>query len=72
MSKKTNPKKLSLNKETLINLQDKQLQAVLGGVAEAFYSNGETSGCPSSDCNDTCCKKSCKAKEPEVPQQGLS
>lgn len=72
MEKKPNLKKLSLSKETLISLQDKQMQAVLGGVAEQFYSSGETSGCPTSDCNDTCCKKSCKKKDPETPTPDLA
>jgi len=65
MEKKPNLKKLSLNKETLISLQDKQMQAVLGGAAEMLYTSGETSSCPSADCNDTCCKKSCKKKQVE-------
>jgi hypothetical protein len=52
-------KKLSLNKETLISLQDKQMKAVLGGEA-MLYSRGESSSCPSADCHDSCCKKSCK------------
>lgn len=51
-------KPLSLKKETLLSLQEKQMQSVLGG--EALYTSGETAGCPSSDCNGTCCKKSCK------------
>ncbi|MDY0905135.1 class I lanthipeptide [Pedobacter sp. CFBP9032] len=58
-------KKLSLNKETLVSLQDRQMQAVLGGQAQ-FYSSGDTSGCPSADCNDSCCKKSCKKAEEPV------
>ncbi len=62
MEKKPNLKRLSLNKETLISLQDKQMQAVLGGEA-ALYSTGETSSCPTADCNDSCCKKSCKKKK---------
>jgi hypothetical protein len=67
MEKKPNLKKLSLNKETLISLQEKQMKAVLGGVAEQLYSNGETSSCPSADCSDTCCKKSCKKKKEVTP-----
>ncbi|WP_343690727.1 class I lanthipeptide [Chitinophaga sp.] len=56
-------KKLALKKETLISLQEKQMKAILGGE-EMFYTSGETSGCASSDCNDSCCKKSCKHPTP--------
>jgi natural product precursor len=59
--------KLFLNKETLVSLQEKQMKAVLGGEA-ALYSSGETSGCPSADCNDSCCKRSCKKSEEVEPE----
>lgn len=59
-------KKLSLNKETLLRLQERQLQASLGGQ-EAMLSDGHTAMCETVDsctCNPdepvTCCKKSCR------------
>lgn len=58
-------KSLTLNKETLMRLQEEQLKASIGGAA--FQSNGETSQCPSVDtcgCNPnepvSCCSKSCR------------
>lgn len=49
--------KLSLNKELLISLQEKQMKSLIGG--EMLYTEGHTSSCHSSDCNDSCCRKSC-------------
>jgi hypothetical protein len=68
MEQKKVLKTLSLKKETLLSLQEKQMQSVLGGAA--LYTSGETSGCPSSDCNGTCCKKSCSGggTSPTTPQ----
>lgn len=57
---------LKLNRETLVSLQERQMSAILGGAA-AMWSKGETAGCPSSDCNDSCCKKSCE--KPQQPEQ---
>ena len=37
-------KRLSLNKETLLRLQEQQLKAIIG--AEAMMSNGTSSVCP--------------------------
>ena len=37
-------KRLSLNKETLLRLQEQQLKAIIG--AEALMSNGTSSVCP--------------------------
>lgn len=67
MEKKHVVKKLSLSKETLISLQDKQMKAVIGGLEAVLWTSGETSGCPTADCNDSCCKKSCK--KADVPQE---
>ncbi len=65
MTKNNDKKKLSLNKETLLRLQEQQLKASMGG--QALMSNGHTAQCPSVDtctCNPdepaTCCKKSCR------------
>ena len=60
-------KVLSLKKETLLSLQEKQMQSLVGGAA-LFYTSGETSGCPSADCNGTCCKKSCQTKDDDVKE----
>ncbi len=63
-------KKLSLNKEILISLQDKQMKAVLGGEAMLYsFGSGESSAysCPQ-DCpqEPSCCKKTCKGKDEVV------
>ena len=67
MQKEPKLKRLSLNKETLISLQDKQMKAVLGGEA-VLYTSGESSSCPSADCQDSCCKKSCKKQDPPAEE----
>jgi len=50
MQKKT--KKLLLNKETLISLQEKQMQSLVGG--QAMMSNGSTSAYTCASSGGTC------------------
>ncbi len=59
-------KKLKLNKETLIHLQEKQMQSLVGGDA-VMMSFGESAQytCPIPQ-GDSCCKKTCRGKKKEV------
>lgn len=84
MKKKLN--RLTLNKETLMRLQDSQMKSLVGGGQDAITissTNAYTcSTCPGTlDCTTTeipaaasCCKKTCNAADlinPASPNWGL-
>lgn len=54
-------KKLQLNKESLLRLQDQQLLAAAGGAADGNSNGGRDPG------PNSCCKKTCNGKEEPSP-----
>lgn len=63
-------KLLQLNKETLVALKDKQMDAIRGGQEAVSFTNcGPTEYCtfPTQPAPPaSCCKKTCRGEEPPV------
>jgi hypothetical protein len=57
--KKQNPKKMSLFRETVLNLQDSHVGLAVGGVTTLCTSNSDCASCQFDSCPRTCSYTSC-------------
>jgi uncharacterized ferredoxin-like protein len=57
--KKQNPKKMSLFRETVRNLQDSQVEIAVGGATTLPCTNSDCASCRFDSCPRTCSYTSC-------------